>query len=506
MSSGEVASGYRVYEVSLGGTDGVTKVYTERYEGSSTVAIMSSLESGRLYTYVVSAMSDAGESDVSEEMSASTAPGLVTGVASTHQTSVSISLSWSASAVSTGSAVAGYKVYSRVLHAPGLGSGSAGGSGGAIDHVSSGDGDAMAIDTLVYDGRTDSETATDRTTELNNLAGGTKYTYLVGAVSSSGESDRSAALEVSTCAPAPSGLVSVSQTTTGTVLLWNAPAMGSGSAVTGYVVYRNSGVGTSVDVVACNGRLDVTTSCAVSGLSGGVEYSYQVTALSSAGESDRSVAMESSTAPAQISGVSSSVQTTSSITLTWSAPTAEGAGQEATGYIVYRNDGLGGTSMSTVGYDGRGVDVPTGVISGLVGGREYEFVVSGLSAGGEGDVSAVLHQSTSPAAPTALRSTLQTTTSIALAWSAPVTEDGASAVTGYILYRNDGSEAGAVTTPVYESTVAASAMTSTAGTSIVVSGLHGGARYRFAVVAKSCLLYTSPSPRDATLSRMPSSA
>jgi hypothetical protein len=60
VSSGEVASGYRVYEVSLGGTDGVTKVYTERYEGSSTVAIMSSLESGRLYTYVVSAMSDAG--------------------------------------------------------------------------------------------------------------------------------------------------------------------------------------------------------------------------------------------------------------------------------------------------------------------------------------------------------------------------------------------------------------------------------------------------------------
>jgi hypothetical protein len=323
-------------------------------------------------------------------------------------------------------------------------------SASVVDHVLSPERDDMITDTLVYDGRTDSETATDRTTELNNLAGGTKYTYLVGAVSSSGESDRSAALEVSTCAPAPSGLVSVSQTTTGTVLLWNAPAMGSGSAVTGYVVYRNSGVGTSVDVVACNGRLDVTTSCAVSGLSGGVEYSYQVTALSSAGESDRSVAMESSTAPAQISGVSSSVQTTSSITLTWSAPTAEGAGQEATGYIVYRNDGLGGTSMSTVGYDGRGVDVPTGVISGLVGGREYEFAVSGLSAGGEGDVSAVLHQSTSPAAPTALRSTLQTTSSIALAWSAPVTEDGASAVTGYVVYRNDGSVEGDASQVAYE--------------------------------------------------------
>ena len=166
-------------------------MYTKRYDGPATSGTMSSLESGRLYTYVVSAMSDAGESDVSEEMSASTAPGLVTGVASTHQTSVSISLSWSASAVSTGSAVAGYKVYSRGQQSQGwLAEAMAAGgvSASVVDHVVRPDEDAMLVDTLVYDGSADSETATDRTTELNNLAGGTKYTYLVGAVSSSGES------------------------------------------------------------------------------------------------------------------------------------------------------------------------------------------------------------------------------------------------------------------------------------------------------------------------------
>ena len=32
---------------------------------------------------------------------------------------------------------------------------------------------------------------------------------------------------------------------------------------------------------------------------------------------------------------------------------------------------------------------------------------------------------------------------------------------------------------------------------------HGGGRF---IKVKACLLYTSPSPRDATLSRMPSSA
>ena len=64
-------------------------------------------------------------------------------------------------------------------------------------------------------------------------------------------------------------------------------------------------------------------------------------------------------------------------------------------------------------------------------------MVSGVNVGGEGDVSAVFHQSTSPAAPTALHSTLQTTTSIAMSWTAPVTEQGAESVTGYVLYRND---------------------------------------------------------------------
>ena len=42
---------------------------------------------------------------------------------------------------------------------------------------------------------------------------------------------------------------------------------------------------------------------------------------------------------------------------------------------------------------------------------------------------------------------------------------------------------------------------------IEVEDLLDGALADFdAVIVRSCLLYTSPSPRDATLSRMPSSA
>ena len=119
-------------------------------------------------------------------------------------------------------------------------------------------------------------------------------------------------------------------------------------------------------------------------------------------------------------------------------------------------------------------------------------MVSALGRGGEGDVSDVFGQSTSPAAPTALASTLQTTTSITLSWAAPVTETDGAAVTGYILYRNDGSADGAVSIEVYGADAVADATTTTSGLSFEVTGLSGGVEYQFAV----CLLYTSPSPRD----------
>ena len=348
--------------------------------------------------------------------------------------------------------------------------------------------DSVVIDSLVYDGRNDVTTATDPTTELNDLEGGSLYTYLVGALSDAGESDRSASLDVSTAAPAPTALMSVSQTTTGMELSWTAPEVSSGEAVTGYKVYRDDGSGTgSVDVVAYDSRENsgdfVSTSCSVSGLTGGLTYRYQVSALSLAGESDRSAVMTSPTSPFQVSGVASTLQTTGSITLSWSAPSASD-GNAASGYMVYHNDGVGGSEMSTVGYDGSSSASTSGTISGLVGGREYSFVVSALNRGGAGDVSDVFGQSTSPAAPTALASTLQTTTSITLSWAAPVTETGGADVTGYILYRNDGSADGAVSIEVYGANAAPDATTTTSGV-FEVTGLSGGVEYQFAVAARS---------------------
>ena len=198
VDTGVSETGYRVYEVSVDSSP--TKTYSLEYEGEAAEVELSSLSSGTLYTYVVSVMSDAGESDKSDEMTASTAPGVATALVSTHQSSSSITLSWAEAPVDTGSAVTGYKVYD-------------------------------ADGALVYDGRGDTATVTDRTTELNDLEGGTTYTLLVGALSASGESDRSASVDISTCSSAPTALTSVSQTTTGMVLSWSAPAVTSGEGV-----------------------------------------------------------------------------------------------------------------------------------------------------------------------------------------------------------------------------------------------------------------------------------
>ena len=101
---------------------------------------------------------------------------------------------------------------------------------------------------------------------------------------------------------------------------------------------------------------------------------FEVSALSAAGEGVRCAAPVSvSTSPAALSGISSTAQSTSTIDLRWSAPTVVG-GSATTGYIVYRDDGLGGSDMSTVAYDGTGSVATSATITGLVGGRRYKHI------------------------------------------------------------------------------------------------------------------------------------
>ena len=95
VSTGLAATGYRVYDVT--GVDSEVLVYDGAGSDAEEV-VVSGLESGRLYSYVVSALSGSGEGGVSVGTEVSTAPGLVTDLVSVHQTSSSITLEWVAPA------------------------------------------------------------------------------------------------------------------------------------------------------------------------------------------------------------------------------------------------------------------------------------------------------------------------------------------------------------------------------------------------------------------------
>ena len=224
--------------------------------------------------------------------------------------------------------------------------------------------------------------------------------------------------------------------------------------------------------MSCGGGDALSTTCEATGLTGGTEYNFEVLATSAARESDRSAALTQSTSPAAVGAITFSDMKMESMVLTWSAP----AGGAPTGYIVYRDDGDGATP-SIVAYDGTGATATTATISDLTGGTAYSYVVESLSGAGVGDVSAVATQSTSPATPLDLSSTLQTSTSISLSWSASVVQTNGEAVTNYRVYQNDGAGGSLPSTATWESTDGTA--TSTAMT------VDPGTLYAFAVSAVS---------------------
>ena len=175
-------------------------------------------------------------------------------------------------------------MYERVVH--GLSSvsevfESAGVSEDVLDHFLDPAESDMVIDTLVHDGRG----STDVSSVVSGLSGGLEYTYVVSALSLSGEGERSDSVGVSTSPGAPSEFGSVDVRSDGVDLVWSGPAVSTGSGVTGYIVYMNDGAGgAELSTVVCDGTGSTSAACRVDGLSGGREYLFAVSALSGAGE------------------------------------------------------------------------------------------------------------------------------------------------------------------------------------------------------------------------------
>ena len=259
--------------------------------------------------------------------------------------------------------------------------------------------------------------------ERTGLTAGTSYSHTVSAVSLAGEGVQSTALDQFTAPGAAVTITFSEMKTDSMVLAWSAP---SGAAPTSYRVYRDNGAGATPSIAVYAGA-DATAT--IDGLTGGTAYSYTVESLSDDGVGDVSAVATQSTSPAAPLDFSSTAHTSTSISLSWSAPVSDG-GEAVAGYTVYVDDGSGGAIDSVVSCGGDALST-TCEATGLTGGTEYKFQVLATSAARESDRSAALAQSTSPAAVGAITFSDMKMESMVLTWSAPA----GGAPTGYIVYR-----------------------------------------------------------------------
>lgn len=207
----------------------------------------------------------------------------------------------------------------------------------------------------------------------------------------------------------PTGLQVSDITTTSFKLSWL-----NVDNATGYRVYKDG-------VVAVSDAR--STSVLISGLSPNTTYSLQVSALSAAGETDKSSALSGTTIPSVPTvpnGLVIDTLTDTSVNIDWNASAT------ATSYRVYLNSALVSSPATN-----------TVTLTGLVASTNYSVQVSAVNSGGESIKSATLAILTLPpipAAPVNLAHNNLTQTSFDVAWEYSVGADTYDIYVNGVLY------------------------------------------------------------------------
>ena len=254
----------------------------------------------------------------------------------------------------------------------------------------------------VYEGSTKIATGVTATSyNVTGLTASTSYTFYVTAVSNGGESAKSTALDVTTRIAPPTGVHITASTTTSLTVSWTAS-----TGATSYNLYED---GSKVETGITGTSYDVT------GLTPGSGYSFYVTAVNSAGESQPSASILATTLPTAPEGLYASKVSTTGAQLDW----VGSAG--ATGYNLYVNGTLQKMNLSTTSY----------TMTGLTPGQNYTVYVTAVDAAGESAASSSVTFTTAPAAPTGLTASNVTPSEATISWTA------SSGATSYNVYVNN---------------------------------------------------------------------
>ncbi len=244
------------------------------------------------------------------------------------------------------------------------------------------------------------------------------------------------------------------------LLSWSVPQGTSGAQASGYNVYEGTAPGHELSTPV-NGSTPITsTGYAVTGLTNGTRYYFEVTALNPAGEGAPTA--EASAVPAAPPGAPVAVFATAGtaqVSLSWAPPTSNG-GAQVSSYNVYLSTtaGLQGTKMAQV-------PGTSYTATGLQAGAPYFFEVTAVNASGEGPPSVqvtatptTLAPPPSTGPPGAPGSVLATAGNgqVSLSWSPP-TSNGGAQVSSYNVYLSttpgsQGARLAVVTTTGYTAT------------------------------------------------------
>ncbi len=339
---------------------------------------------------------------------------------------------------------------------------------------------------------------------VTGLSNGVEYTFQVrvgNAVGLGAPSPQASATPAHATVPAAPTALTATAGHTQVTLRWTHGDDG-GSALTGHE-YRQGGTGATWSEIPLSAVNQANaTSYTVTGLSNGVEYTFQVRARNAVGESAASLgasATPAATAPARPTNLTATAGHTQ-VKLEWTNGHDGGSPITRHEYQQYEGDGRGPvTAIPDSGPDGAHFSSYT--VTGLRNGRTYSYRVHAVNAVGPGDwehsASTTPMTADPPAAPTALTASAGDTR-VTLAWTQG--DDGGSALTRHE-YRQS-TDTGTMWADW--TAIPNSAGNEAHATSYTVSGLTNGTSYTFQVRAVNAVGPGGPSGNaDATPATSP---